>query len=861
MSARARKKGNGARRRGWWESFRLAGLLATACGGYLVLALSAPSAPWLPVLRGEEPLRWDSWPNPGGPVGMAAAFALRAACGLAWAWAVPLALLGAGLRRLATGRGGRRSWLGRAGGLWLASAAWLAQSGFAFGPGEAAAWGGAAGLGLAHGFRLLFGLWGSRILLSVLLVIVLAWALWPVLEALGVRLAPLGRPLAAVARGVGRLGLWLGRRTLAALRAAGRAMARGATGLARAAGRAVANAPAAAGRRSEAVAAGAGGARSGRRLHLPAGAGQPPPRAGDADPAAAAGPAAGADRRPEGRRAEGRAAGGGVGEAPMGGPGEAVAASAGADGAPPSQAATRGRERSATAAAAAGAGGGASGAARSGGGAAAAAGPVVLPPLSLLRDPAPETARQEAAALEAQADLLESTLRSFGVEGEVKDVRPGPVVTTFEYQPATGIKVAQIVQRVDDLALALRARSLRLEAPIPGKAAVGVEIPNPSARVVTLKEVMAAAGDRMQGPLAVALGQDVVGQPVVLDVAGLPHLLVAGSTGSGKSVCLNALIATLLLRNDPSRVRLVLIDPKMLEMSVYNGIPHLLLPVVTDPKEALRALKWMEAQMDRRYRQLARHGVRNIEAFNARVARGEVVDEDGQPVTEPMPYYLTIVDELADLMLQLGQEIELPITRLAQKARAVGIHLILATQRPSVDVLTGVIKANIPCRIAFRVIQKNDSRTILDMNGAERLLGHGDMLYLQPGRATPVRVHGAYLDIAECEAIVAHWRRYAHLTTPLSLGEERGEGGSDHTGEDDLFEAARRVVVLHQSGSTSLLQRRLRIGYTRAGRLMDMLEEAGVVGPFTGSKARDVLLRPEDLGEDAADLAEMEEEE
>lgn len=855
MSARARKKGNGARRRGWWESFRLAGLLATACAGYLLLALSAPTPPWLPVLRGEEPLTRDAWANPGGPVGTAAAFALRAAFGLAWAWAVPLALLGAGLWRLATGRGGRASWLWRAGGLWLASSAWLAQSGFALGPGEAAAWGGAAGLGLAHGFRLLFGLWGSRILLSVLLVIVLAWAFWPVLEALGVRLAPLGRALSAVARGVGWLGRGLGRGALAAFRAGGRAAARGATGLARVAGRAVAGA-AAAGGRSEAAAAGAGGARSGRRLHLPAGAEQPAPGAADADPAvaAAAGTAGGAGRRPEGRRAEGRAAGGGVGEAPAGGNGGAGGGPAGEGAALPARTAARGRERSAAA-------GGAGGAARPGGGAAAAPGPVALPSLSLLRDPAPEAVRQEAAALEAQADLLESTLRSFGVEGEVKDVRPGPVVTTFEYQPATGIKVAQIVQRVDDLALALRARSLRLEAPIPGKAAVGVEIPNPSARIVTLKEVMAAAGDRMQGPLAVALGQDVVGQPVVLDVAGLPHLLVAGSTGSGKSVCLNALIATLLLRNDPSRVRLVLIDPKMLEMSVYNGIPHLLLPVVTDPKEALRALKWMEAQMDRRYRQLARYGVRNIEAFNARVARGEVVDEDGQPVTEPMPYYLTIVDELADLMLQLGQEFELPITRLAQKARAVGIHLILATQRPSVDVLTGVIKANIPCRIAFRVIQKNDSRTILDMNGAERLLGHGDMLYLQPGRATPVRVHGAYLDIAECEAIVTHWRQYAHLTTPLSLGEERGEGGSDHTGEDDLFEAARRVVVLHQSGSTSLLQRRLRIGYTRAGRLMDMLEEAGVVGPFTGSKARDVLLRPEDLGEDGADLRELEEEE
>ncbi|MHB8078789.1 MAG: DNA translocase FtsK, partial [Candidatus Krumholzibacteriia bacterium] len=489
-----------------------------------------------------------------------------------------------------------------------------------------------------------------------------------------------------------------------------------------------------------------------------------------------------------------------------------------------------------------------------------AGGPVPLPDLAVLHDAAPESVRIDPAALNGAADLLEGTLRSFGVEGEVKDVRPGPVVTTFEYQPASGIKVTQIVQRADDLALAMRARSIRMEAPIPGKAAVGIEIPNPQAQIVRLKEVLLGAGERLDMPLSVVLGKDVVGQPVVIDLAAQPHLLVAGSTGSGKSVCLNAIICNLLLRNDPSRVRLVLIDPKMLEMSVYNGIPHLLLPVVTDPKEALRALKWMEAQMDHRYRRLARHSVRNIEGYNAKVAKGEIVTEEGETITEPMPYYLTIVDELADLMMQLGQDFELPITRLAQKARAVGIHLILATQRPSVDVLTGVIKANIPCRIAFRVIQKNDSRTILDLNGAERLLGHGDMLYLQPGRALPVRVHGAFLELEECEAIVTHWRRFADLTRPVQLAEEREGGDSEVRGEDDLFEAAKRVVVLHQSGSTSLLQRRLRVGYTRAGRLMDMLEEAGIVGPFTGSKAREVLLRPEDLGETVDPLALEEEE-
>ncbi len=475
-------------------------------------------------------------------------------------------------------------------------------------------------------------------------------------------------------------------------------------------------------------------------------------------------------------------------------------------------------------------------------------GPVVLPALDLLTPAGPETQQISSAELDASADLLETTLRSFGVEGEVKDVRPGPVVTTFEYQPGPGIRVNQIVQRSDDLALAMRARSIRMEAPIPGKAAVGIEIPNPKARMVRLREVLEAVGVQKREPLTVVLGKDVVGRPVSIDIASLPHLLVAGSTGSGKSVCLNAIISNLILRNDPSRLRMVLIDPKMLEMNVYNGIPHLLLPVVTDPREALKALQWMVAQMEHRYRQLAKWSVRNIQQYNAKIEAGLVTDSDGDAVTEPMPYYLTIVDELADLMLQLGNDIEGPITRLAQKARAVGIHLILATQRPSVDVLTGVIKANIPCRIAFRVIQKNDSRTVLDMNGAEQLLGHGDMLYLQPGRALPVRVHGSFIDVDECEAIAAHWRQFTGTTEEISLNESPSGGGMV-TGEDDLFDQAREVVVLHQSGSTSLLQRRLRIGYTRAGRLMDMLEEAGIVGPFTGSKARDVLIKPEDLPE------------
>lgn len=473
-------------------------------------------------------------------------------------------------------------------------------------------------------------------------------------------------------------------------------------------------------------------------------------------------------------------------------------------------------------------------------------GPMVMPGIELLSAGTSDVQPVSKEALDQSADKLERTLHSFGVDGEVKDVRPGPVVTTYEYQPGTGVRVSQIVQRSDDLALAMRARSIRMEAPIPGKAAVGIEIPNPVARMVRLREVLEATAMENDQPLTVVLGKDVVGRPVKVDLASLPHLLVAGSTGSGKSVCLNAVICNLIMRNDPATLRLVLIDPKMLEMNVYNGIPHLLLPVVTDPQEALRALKWLVAQMEYRYRNLSKWSVRNIKQYNDKVEAGLIVDQAGDTVTEPMPYYLCVVDELADLMLQLGNDCEVPIARLAQKARAVGIHLILATQRPSVDVLTGVIKANIPCRIAFRVIQRNDSRTILDMNGAEQLLGNGDMLYLQPGRALPVRVHGSFIDVDECEAIAAHWQQYQDRTEEITLEEEATTRGLV-TGEDEFFADARAIVVRNQSGSTSLLQRRLRIGYTRAGRLMDMLEEAGIVGPFNGSKAREVFLKPEEL--------------
>lgn len=772
MSGRKRSKRRAAGDSRWWESRALAGAVLLVLGLFFALALTGRSSAWWRALEGGTLPRPLVTSNPGGPLGAVLAFAARFVCGEVWAWLVPAVLLLAAAEALSGRRGAVRWTLVRAVPLWLASTAWFAIPGWPWGDLGSARWTGAAGVLLARASRALLAVWGSRLILGLVLVVIVAVILRPWLQTCAPVLAPVGRALQRGARGL-----------LAVLGRALVAIARGLWRLPRvftarpAAGGAAAAAPATADEHDPRPDIPAAVGPRERRVHWPE------------DAEVATGRAA-ADFTTD--------------QAELDDDFDLHPAPA------PS-------------------------------------GPIELPGLELLAEPrldAPELSPHE---LDAAADKLEETLRSFGVEGEVKDVRPGPVVTTYEYQPAAGIRVNQIVQRANDLALAMRARSLRMEAPIPGKAAVGIEIPNSRAQLVGLREVLQLEQGKPRRPLTVTLGKDVVGQPVSIDLAAQPHLLVAGSTGSGKSVCLNAMITNLLLYNDPTRVRLLLIDPKMLEMSVYNGIPHLLLPVVTDPKDALRAMNWMVAQMDVRYRQLSKHAVRNIEQYNERVARGEIRGPDGEPVLEPMPYYVTIVDELADLMVQLGQDFEVPVTRLAQKARAVGLHLVLATQRPSVDVLTGVIKANIPCRIAFRVIQRNDSRTILDQNGAEQLLGRGDMLYLQPGRAQPVRVHGAFVDVAECEAVVAHWRGYADVTEEISLVAGAEGGAGVHTGEDDLFDDAVRVVVSHQSGSTSLLQRRLRIGYTRAGRLMDMMEEAGIVGPFTGSKARDVLVKPADL--------------
>ena len=481
-----------------------------------------------------------------------------------------------------------------------------------------------------------------------------------------------------------------------------------------------------------------------------------------------------------------------------------------------------------------------------------------LPSLSVLAMPVQPEDLITAAELNSEARLLVAKLADFGVDGNVTEMHPGPVVTTFEFEPAAGIKVSQIVSREDDLALALRAQRIRILAPIPGKGTVGVEIPNRMRRTVYLREVLSSRiYEESRALLKVPMGVDVVGQPFVADLTKMPHVLVAGATGSGKSVCLNAAITGLLFQHGPETLRLLMIDPKMLELSTYNGIPHLVMPVVTEPKKASRALRWAVSEMEKRYKLLATCGARNILAYNERVAQGLAPTAPGAELPpDQLSYVVILIDELADLMLTVPAEIEEPIARLAQMARAVGIHMVLATQRPSVDVITGVIKANFPSRIAFQVASKTDSRTVLDMNGAENLLGHGDMLFTPAGKPEPYRIHGCYVSEEESARVVEFWKskvRAAPLapgqkpappplaTRPELLESDDGEG-EDEELDDELLRDAARLVVTHQQGSTSLLQRRLKVGYSRAGRLMDQLEQLGVVGPFQGSKARDVLV-------------------
>jgi len=498
------------------------------------------------------------------------------------------------------------------------------------------------------------------------------------------------------------------------------------------------------------------------------------------------------------------------------------------------------------------------------------------PTLALLEHEEPDTPPQSRETMMENARLLEKKLLDFGVEGKVVEVKPGPVVTMYEFLPAPGIKVNKIAGLQDDLTMALRALSIRIVAPIPGRGVVGIEIPNQVRETVFLKDILEAEEfQNCDGKLPMALGKDIFGRTLVADLAQMPHLLVAGATGSGKSVSINTMILSLLYRAAPEDVRLIMVDPKRLELSIYEGIPHLLLPVVTDPKKAGLALNWALREMERRYRLLSDKQVRNIEGYNKKIAleppvaektpleEGEIsipaADEDGQlPLTDQgeeklehghLPYIVIMVDELADLMMVAGREIEESITRLAQMARAAGIHLILATQRPSVDVITGLIKANIPTRISFKVVSRTDSRTILDIMGAESLLGNGDMLFRPPGSSILKRIHGAYVSEREVERVVAFLKKQGEPDYDESIlnAYENGDGDAlnGDADYDEKWDEALALVARTRQASISMLQRHLRVGYNRAARMIEQMEKEGIVGPSDGtSKPREVFINP-----------------
>ena len=490
-----------------------------------------------------------------------------------------------------------------------------------------------------------------------------------------------------------------------------------------------------------------------------------------------------------------------------------------------------------------------------------------LPPLALLDDPPRTTGGYSPDALEAMSRLVELKLADFGIEAEVVGVHPGPVITRFELRPAAGVKVSQISNLAKDLARSLSTVSVRVVEIIPGKPYVGLEIPNEVREIVSFGEIVKSATyDELSTPLALALGKSISGEPVVTDLSRMPHLLIAGTTGSGKSVAINAMVLSLLYKSTPEHVRMIMIDPKMLELSVYEGIPHLLAPVVTDMQEAANALRWCVAEMDRRYALMAGLGVRHLAGYNRKIAdareRGEPIvvpnwqpDEEGgsPPLLEPLPNIVVVIDELADMMMLVGKKVEELIARLAQKARASGIHMIIATQRPSVDVITGLIKANIPSRIAFQVSAKVDSRTILDQIGAEHLLGHGDMLYLPSGSSLPERIHGAFVSDQEVHAVVKALRDSGTPTYIEDIvrgaegqaGGPAGETSSQLDGEQDpLYDQAVRIVTETRKASISGVQRRLKIGYNRAARMVETMEEVGIVGELQANGSREVLVPP-----------------
>jgi S-DNA-T family DNA segregation ATPase FtsK/SpoIIIE len=490
----------------------------------------------------------------------------------------------------------------------------------------------------------------------------------------------------------------------------------------------------------------------------------------------------------------------------------------------------------------------------------------VLPPLKLLDGPKPSPGRYSREALEAMSRQVELKLKDFGVEVSVVAVHPGPVITRFELEPAPGVKVNRISNLAKDLARSLSVVSVRVVEVIPGKSVIGLEIPNETRELVTLGEILnSSAYEEVKSPLPLALGKDISGNPVVTELNRMPHLLVAGTTGSGKSVALNAMILSLLYKSTARQVRLIMIDPKMLELSVYEGIPHLLTPVVTDMKEAANALRWCVAEMERRYRLMAALGVRNIGGFNRKVReaaerRKPLKDPLYQPVGEgdpvpdlgELPFVVVIIDELADMMMTVGKKVEELIARLAQKARAAGIHLLIATQRPSVDVITGLIKANIPCRIAFQVSSKVDSRTILDQMGAEHLLGHGDMLFLAPGMSIPERVHGAFVDDNEVHRVVENLKGRGEPDYLEEITAGPADGGTDvipglepvSDDHDPLYDEAVRIVTESRKASISYIQRRLKIGYNRAARMVEEMEQSGLVGPLESNGSREVLAAP-----------------
>jgi S-DNA-T family DNA segregation ATPase FtsK/SpoIIIE len=486
-------------------------------------------------------------------------------------------------------------------------------------------------------------------------------------------------------------------------------------------------------------------------------------------------------------------------------------------------------------------------------------GEYTFPPMALLDAPKTERKIDERELMEG-ARLLEEKCREFSVEGSVVQIHPGPVVTTYELKPDAGVKYSKITGLADDLCLAMQAESVLIDR-LPGKSTVGIQIPNPNREQISMRELLESdAYRRSQSRLTLALGKSIHGEPFVADLATMPHLLIAGSTGTGKSVSVNAMLSSILFRATPDDVRLIMVDPKRLELGMYEDIPHLLTPVVVDPKQASNALRWAVREMEERYKTLAAVGVRNIEQYNRNIKLaqaeqpGPVLDDNGIEV-KPLPFIVVLIDELADLMMVAGNEVEESIARLAQMARAVGIHLILATQRPSVDVITGLIKANLPARVSFRVSSKIDSRTILDGNGAEQLLGKGDMLFLPPASSRFIRLHGPYISEQETARLASFLRKQGKPTYDETItAEEKGGAGDLEFEKDDLYDEAARIVVSSGQASISYLQRRLRIGFSRAARLVDMMEAEGLVSAAAGGKAREVLVKKDYFEEVDAQL-------